>query len=211
MNITCLTWNRSHDQLAFSLRDGSITVINRVTARSVGRLETFARDVYRETGSHTECGHTRQLFFDDSGKLLLVYGDRKTQVLTLPGGQVTAESETPGGETSQWRQHPSRSNLLLNIRIERVSVFTWKLHEEQSNPLNYMSELSESLTIDATYQSYHSRLLLLRTRKLEFSRVHHSFMLLPTTASGRKALQRVRLPSHPSSSPKGSPKQLRIP
>ncbi|KAI1141765.1 hypothetical protein F5Y05DRAFT_272392 [Hypoxylon sp. FL0543] len=180
MGIESLAWNRSHDQLAFSLLNGAITV-KAIAERTAGQRQLSVNDVYRESNSPIGRGRVKKLLFDTTGKLLFLYGTRKSQVLALPSGQVTAERDIPEGESAQWIQHPSRPDALISISNKNVTAFTWKLEEEWSVPLDTSHALSESFAVDALYQSHHTRLLLVRTVSVQLNRPHYSFMLLPTS------------------------------
>ncbi|KAI1777247.1 hypothetical protein F4818DRAFT_457157 [Hypoxylon cercidicola] len=182
MRIECLAWNRSHDLLAFCLFNGALTIKEIVWETAGHQQQLSTKDIYSEKKPAAERGRVGQLLFDTSGKQLLVYGTRKSQVLAIPSGQVTVERETPDEESAQWQQHPSRPNTLISISAKCISVFTWQLHEERSVPLEAPFGLSDSFTIDALYQSHYSQLLLLRTMKLELNRPQYGFMLLSTAS-----------------------------
>lgn len=178
-----LAWNRSHDQLAFTFFNGGSLTIKGISERTAGQQQLSTNNIYGEQKSPAECGRVRQLLFNTSGSQLFVYRTRRFQVLSIPSGEVTAERDTPEGETAQWQQHPSKPNALISISTRCVSVFTWQLHEECSIPLEVPLGLPESFRIDALCQSYYPRLLLVRTTSLsELNRYQYGFMLFPTTA-----------------------------
>ncbi|KAI1410400.1 hypothetical protein F5Y13DRAFT_202173 [Hypoxylon sp. FL1857] len=200
MGIESLAWNRSHDQLAFSLLNGAITV-KEIAGRTVGQRQLSVKDVYSEKKSPVGRGRVQKLLFDTTGKHLFLYGAKKSQVLSLPSGQVAAERDTPEGESAQWLQHPSRPDALISICIKCVTIFTWQLQEERSIPLEIPPGLPESSAVDALYQSHHTRLLLLRTISVQLNRPYYGFILLPATtmyehdgAEGQAPTKPIELP-----------------
>ncbi|KAI0888132.1 uncharacterized protein GGS22DRAFT_155137 [Annulohypoxylon maeteangense] len=183
IGIESLAWNRSHDQLAFSLLDGTIT-IKEISGRTAGKRQVSVKDLYVEKTPPAKRGRVQQLLFDPAGKLLFVHGASKSQVLVLPTGEVAAEHDTPEDESSQWIQHPSRQDALISVNTRSLSIFTWKLEEDHTVPLEIMSSLPNSFTIDALYQCHYPRFFLLRTSNLHLNKLQHGFILLPITNLG---------------------------
>ncbi|KAI1769316.1 hypothetical protein GGR53DRAFT_153782 [Hypoxylon sp. FL1150] len=177
-----LAWNPSQDRLAFSFYNGGSLTIKEIVARTANQEQLQINNLYGEQKSPAGCGRIRQLLFDTTGNHLFVYRTTRSQVLSLSSGEVTAEHDTPEGESAQWLQHPLRPDVLICISTRSVSVFTWQLHEERSMPLEVPLGPSESFEIDALYQSHCPRFILLRTTKLELNRYQDDVLLLPTAA-----------------------------
>lgn len=181
IEIECLVWNRSHDQLAFPILDGTVTV-KEITGRTAGQRQLSVKDIYVERKTPMSRGRVRQLLFDPTGRLLFVYGANKSQVLVLPSGEVAAEHATPQEESAQWIQHPSRPDALIGVSTRNISILTWKLEQERTTPIEMVPNLQESLTTDTLLQSHYPRLFLLQTSSLHLNRPRHGFMLLPTAS-----------------------------
>ncbi|KAI1208242.1 uncharacterized protein F4807DRAFT_432137 [Annulohypoxylon truncatum] len=181
IDLDVLAWNQSHDQLALVLLNGAV-MIKEISTDDAGHGQPSVKNVYSEKGSQLEGrGHVKQLLFDTTGKLLLVHGASKSQVLSLPNGEVTAERDTSEALPAHWMQHPSRPDALISVSISHVSIFSWNLQEERSVALEIPLHPSGPLTIDLICQNYYSRLLLLRTSSFHLRGPNYGFIVLSTS------------------------------
>ncbi|RYP26232.1 hypothetical protein DL768_011797 [Monosporascus sp. mg162] len=180
MAVESLAWSQSHDRLAYSLLNGAIIV--KTISRTARQRQLSAETLCSEKKPPVERGRVQQLLFDSTGKLLLIYGTKSSQVLTIPDGHVIAVLEMPKGESARWKQHPSRPDALIRIDLDAISVFTWQLQKERSIPLDAAPGSKESPIIESLLQSHHPRMLLLRTMTLELNRPRYSFSIVPTSS-----------------------------
>lgn len=201
VGIDSLSWNRVHDHLAYSLINGAVTV-TAVSRRMAGQRQLSAETVYSEKRSPSERGHIRQLLFDSSGKLLLVYGTKMVQILALPDGNVTAEHDMNEGEPVQWMQHPSEPSALICLNIQSASIFTWELRKERSISLEIVTSSDETPIIDSLLQCYNPRFLLLRTTTVELNRPRYGFAVIPTNSIYDGEEDGYPIPVKPLSLPK---------
>lgn len=181
MTVEHLVWNPKHDQLAYSLASGAVTVFS-VTIDAVARTSVLAEKIYSEKRSPTDRGRTSQLLFDPTGTRLLTYGTKKCHVLSLPDGAVLAEHSVQDGGSAKWLQHPFDPDRLLRFTEQTITVFNWKdLEQETSLPLNLPNPDGASPpTIDAILDSHDTRVLLLRTVAIRLNRPRYSFVIIPT-------------------------------
>ncbi|KAK1764264.1 hypothetical protein QBC33DRAFT_595577 [Phialemonium atrogriseum] len=174
-DLGCLVWNRKHDQLAYSTWDSA--TVKAVAVRDTPPRQVSATDLYAENISE-HCGMIRQLVFDETDKLLLFYGARKSRVLSFPGGEIVGDRDTPNQETAVWVPHPLKPELLLLFTAEAVAIFTWRLERQGSTPLHMNLDDASGPVFNLRHlPSYCPRFLL-----LAFFAISPGFIVLPTNA-----------------------------
>ena len=182
--VECLSWSSCCSYLAFSLVNGATIVKERSTS-TTSNPGFSLRDLYNEKKSSSNRGRTQQLLFDTAGAHLLIYGAKRSQVLSLSDGQVVAERDFAADEYAKWKQHPSNPQHVICFTAKSATVFTWRLEEHTSVLLDMTSlispELSASTMIDALLPSHCSRFVLLRTVATQSKHPRYGFLLLSMT------------------------------
>ncbi|KAJ5758696.1 hypothetical protein N7520_005852 [Penicillium odoratum] len=196
MPVEHLIWTVKHDHLAYSFSNGT-TTIKSISITAGPQREVVATDISGKDRSSTDRGRTRQLLFDESGESLLIYGAKKSQVLSIPSGQIIAERDMPDSESAKWKQHPSQPDILLCFTSDAVTTFTWQLERKESTPLKLpTNDLSISPTVDALLSSHCMRYILVRTMTKQLNRLHYGFFVLPASPifeGGREAISPLHL------------------
>ncbi|CAJ2506600.1 Uu.00g077860.m01.CDS01 [Anthostomella pinea] len=118
-----LEWSSQHGgYLVQSESYGAVSVC-KVYAATGPRAVLETQNVYHESKSPETRGSTRQLLFGPMEELLLVYGERKTQVIRIATGKVEAERDTPPGELAAWAVHPSSPQRLICLATNAITVY----------------------------------------------------------------------------------------
>ncbi|KAI1506317.1 hypothetical protein F5X99DRAFT_366277 [Biscogniauxia marginata] len=183
IGVDSLAWNQDHNQLAYSLLNGAITIME-LSANMNTDDVPLTKNVYVEKRSPTERGRAQQLLFSKDGKKLLVNGVRRTQVLSLPTGQMVAEVSIPEGKCSQWGRHHANPDYLICLSIDSIGVFNWALEKQYTISLNLASPTISPQSIDTLFSSHCPDYILIRTMALELNRPLYEFFILPTAGIG---------------------------
>ncbi|KAK0716184.1 hypothetical protein B0H67DRAFT_666819 [Lasiosphaeris hirsuta] len=127
--IDNLAWSKKHDQLAYSMA-GAVSVVSVSTADNMDE-PLSAETVYAEKELPPDRVWAEQLLFDTTGTRLLVRGEQKCQVLSMPDGVVLAEHQLPERkpwsrvEEAKWQLHPSKPEYILCLTSRSIAVFSW--------------------------------------------------------------------------------------
>ncbi|KAK6068745.1 NACHT and WD domain-containing protein [Seiridium cupressi] len=196
-----MEWSDTHDQLAFSDIDGSVTV------RSVARNADTQLDLkfgitFEETKTARDRGSTRQLFFDSTGKKLFVRGQLRDHVISIPDGAIEAERTNAETKKTLWLRHPTQHDRLVCLSTTSAKIFDWNLEEQHEIHFSACSSTCGGNQFAHTLlPSYHKKLLLLRTYIEENNRVLYRFMVLPTSVASSEPStgepqQAIHVPEH---------------
>lgn len=157
-----------------------IVVVKEITIRA-GVVQT--KDIYVEATSSTQRGNTRQLLFDASSNMLLIHGKQRSQVYTIPKGELVAERGLPGEGVGKWVLHASCQDLL-------VLLCNWSLDILHVVPLIITvpsSPEAGSVTIDAAMGSLSAQYITLRTEVTAAGRIRYGFAVLPSSVLSARA------------------------
>ncbi|KAI0602218.1 WD40-repeat-containing domain protein [Biscogniauxia sp. FL1348] len=187
IGIEHLAWSSSHNQIAYSLLNGAITIKDFSTQRAHGKL-SIAKDIYVEKRSSAERGRAYQLIFSGDDKKLFINGSMKAQVISLPDGRVLAELSVPEGKCARWGKHYSNPDHLLCLSIDSIEVYTWALEKQHEISLNLPPSPTSPRSMDTLFSSHSPYFILIRTVKFELNRPRYeSFILSTTTADNAKS------------------------
>ena len=168
MAVEQLVWDNKHKLLAYAFSNGAVSVkaistsvspntISPVISSSFGAdsrrrqeaITTIGKtDTYTEKRASPGRGRTRQLVFNETGTKLLVHSAKKTQVLSMPGGEVVAEchvatSEESGNNEStlMWMMHPTSPDQYLLCLVSTCPPVKGEAHDGPRTDCRFIVEL----------------------------------------------------------------------
>ncbi|KAL9038931.1 MAG: hypothetical protein Q9214_005083, partial [Letrouitia sp. 1 TL-2023] len=143
MSIKHIVWSDDGRFVSFSDLSGRVFVQSVI--RTSGEATFCKVQPLIELGINIINGATRQLLFDTSSKILLVYTSATISTINLASKAIShSRNLSDPSSNCRWINHPTDLDLLLAIRSSTLTIWTWS-ELTQTSTMRLASEAKEQI------------------------------------------------------------------